>query len=297
MNDMEIACFLSVARTGSFTVSARELSSTQQAVSRNIQTLERELGFPLLHRSGSGVSLTWAGKRFLQWRTEYDAQLSTLERRSRRLTSEGMNELYVAWNDWTNCPRGLDLCIEGFRRAYPAVQLHTRQGSTEEVVEMLLNGNADIAVLPEHCAHNAKGLMVSPPYVSLPLCVVSRDMDTLPPLSELARMRYLVASMGEESEEAARRRARMFCAELGFAPVVLEIMPNVRSTFTELLCGGCFTIAPDAEADGLCSVPLTGQYMRLVFVTAQNNVSPWVSLFESYAQQREQEADTSTTHD
>ncbi len=289
MNDMEIACFLSVARTGSFTVSARELTSTQQAVSRNIHALESELGFPLLNRGGGTVTLTWAGQRFRQWRAEHDAQLSTLERQSRRLTPEGMNELFVAWNDWTNCPEGLDKCIEDFRRDYPGVRLHTRQGSTAEVAEMLTNGNADIAILPENCTHNLKGLIVSPPYDSRPLCVVSRDMDTLPSFPELARMRFLAAAMGAESEDAARRRASIFCMELGITPMVLEILPNVRSTFTELLCGGCFTIAPaSGTMQGLCTVPLPGHRSNLVFVMGQHNVSPWVSLFESYARQRKE---------
>ena len=290
MNDMQISCFLSVARTGSFTVSARELSSTQQAVSRNIQALEEELGFPLLNRGGSSVTLTWAGERFMQWRTEHDAQLSALERQSRRMSAQGADELYVAWNDWTGCPPGLAADIDGFCRTYPSVRLHTRQGSTEEVAQMLTDGNADIAVLPEYSTHELKELIVSPPFDRCPLCIVSRDMETLPDPAELSRMRYLAAAMGEGSAEAAGRRVRMFCAELGISPLHLEILPNVRSTFSELLCGGCFTIAPVSEAvRGLHTVPLREHGMQLVFVTGQGRISPWVSLFESYVRQRRRE--------
>lgn len=287
MNDIEISCFLSVARTGSFTVSARELSSTQQAVSRNIQALENELGFPLLNRGGSSVSLTWAGHRFIQWRVEHDAQLSALERRSRRMSQQGADELYVAWNDWTGCPKGMDEDIRGFRQAYPNVRLHTRQGSTEEVAEMLTNGHADIAVLPEYSTHSLKGLIVSPSSLRRPLFVLSRDMETLPSMETLSNRRFLAAAMGEDSEEAARRRVHMFCAELGFIPRLLEILPNVRSTFTELLCGNCYTVAPvSGVIRGLHALPLPGQTMELVFVTGQNRVSPWASLFESFVRQR-----------
>ena len=287
MNDMEISCFLSVARSGSFTVSARELSSTQQAVSRNIQSLENELGFPLLNRGSHAITLTWAGERFLQWRMEHDAQLSALERQSRRMSPEGMNELYVAWNDWTGCPAGLEEDIHGFREAYPSVRLHTRQGSTEEITAMLLDGNADIAVLPEYSTHNLTGLIVTPAFAAQPLFVISRDMKTLPPLSELAGMTQLAAAMGEESEDATRQRVRMFCAEIGISPRQVQILPNVRSTFTQLLCGGNYTIAPvSGTMEGLSALPLPGLAAQLVFVTPQGRVSPWVSLFESYIRQR-----------
>lgn len=291
VNDMEICCFLSVARTGSFTASARELSSTQQAVSRNIQALENELGFPLLNRGGSAITLTWAGERFMRWRTEHDDQLSALERQSRRMSPEGLDELYVAWNDWTGCPKKLAEDLRGFCQNYPNVRLHTRQGTTKEVMDMLLTDAADIAVLPEDSAHDLKGLIASPPFASEPLYVISRDLDELPPPETLASMRHLAAPLGEPDEESIRRRVRMFCAELGVVPKQIEVMPNARSAFSQLLCGNCYTIAPLVPGlDRLRAVRLEGQQMRLVFVVPQRRVSPWVSLFESYVRQRRERA-------
>ena len=287
MNDMEIACFLSVARTGSFTISARELSATQQAVSRNIQALEEELGFQLLHRTGKNVSLTWAGERFIRWRREHDAQLSAIERQIRRHSPAGRDELYLAWNDWTGCPAGLAEDIQGFSDTCPQVRLHVRQGSTEEVLAMLSDGNADIAMLPEYSTRNLSGVLVTPPFAWQPLCIVSRDIDRLPPVEELAGIPLLAAPMGEGDAEAARRRVQMFCAEVGVAPRQVRILPNVRSVFTQLLCGGCYTIAPvNVPMEGLRAVPLPGSRTRLVFLTPQDRMNPWASLFESFVRQR-----------
>ena len=288
MNDMEIACFLSVARTGSFTTSARELSSTQQAVSRNIQALEEELGFPLLLRSSTqAVALTWAGERFRQWRIEHDSQLSALERQSRRMTPEGKDEVFLAWNDWTGCPSEMDEDIHAFREAYPAVRLHARQGATEEIFTMLRDGSADIAVLPEYCTHDLAGLVITPPFASQPLYLVSRDLTKFPEPEQLSVYTLLASAMGEPSDEATRRRVQMFCAELGIPARQIEILPNVRSTFTQLLCGGCYTVAPvSGDTAGLHTVPIPGASARLVFVTPQARVSPWVSLLESFIRQR-----------
>ena len=93
--------------------------------------------------------------------------------------------------------------------------------------------------------------------------------------------------MGETSEEAARRRVRMFCAELGIPSRRIEILPNVRSVFTQLLCGGSYTFAPvTGITAGLHNIPVPGISARLVFVTPQARVSPWVSLLESFIRQR-----------
>jgi putative choline sulfate-utilization transcription factor len=55
--------FESAARLASFTAAARELGSTQPAVSQRVVQLEEALGAPLFERGHRGVSLTEDGKR------------------------------------------------------------------------------------------------------------------------------------------------------------------------------------------------------------------------------------------
>ena len=54
--------FEAAARHLSFTHAAQELSLTQSAVSREIKTLEDQLGEPLFHRINRGLRLTDAGQ-------------------------------------------------------------------------------------------------------------------------------------------------------------------------------------------------------------------------------------------
>src|SRR4029453_10434473 len=54
--------FDAAARHLSFTRAARELSLTQSAVSREIKTLEEQLGQPLFNRVNRGLRLTDAGQ-------------------------------------------------------------------------------------------------------------------------------------------------------------------------------------------------------------------------------------------
>ena len=60
-----LEAFVQVARTGSISKAAESLFVTQPAVTARLQTLERDLGVPLLVRSRHGSRLTEAGRAFL----------------------------------------------------------------------------------------------------------------------------------------------------------------------------------------------------------------------------------------
>src|SRR6266403_3236514 len=57
--------FVRSAETRGFSAAARRLSLTPAAVSRNVATLERNLGIRLFQRSTRKLTLTEAGERFL----------------------------------------------------------------------------------------------------------------------------------------------------------------------------------------------------------------------------------------
>jgi DNA-binding transcriptional LysR family regulator len=59
-----LAAFDSVARLGSFSGAAEELSLTQGAISRQVSGLEEQLGIQLFDRTSRGVSLTSAGAEY-----------------------------------------------------------------------------------------------------------------------------------------------------------------------------------------------------------------------------------------
>ena len=56
--------FEAAARHESYTRAADELSLSQSAISRQVQTLEDQLGVPLFRREGRSVKLTEVGRRY-----------------------------------------------------------------------------------------------------------------------------------------------------------------------------------------------------------------------------------------
>jgi len=65
VNFPQLEYFLAVARSKSFSRAAEDLYVSQSCVSKQIKSLEEELGVALFVRSSAGVALTPAGERFL----------------------------------------------------------------------------------------------------------------------------------------------------------------------------------------------------------------------------------------
>jgi DNA-binding transcriptional LysR family regulator len=76
----------SVARLGSATAAAEELSLTHSAVSRQLKVLEEQIGVQMLVREGKGLSLTNAGAAYAQ---SVRGVLQDLARASHRITVNG----------------------------------------------------------------------------------------------------------------------------------------------------------------------------------------------------------------
>ncbi len=72
-----LMAFEGAARTGSITVAAREMALTQSAVSRQIQTLERQLGVALFLREKQTIRLTPAGESYARQIREALHRIST----------------------------------------------------------------------------------------------------------------------------------------------------------------------------------------------------------------------------
>ena len=60
-----LECFVRSAEAEGFSAAARQLKLSPAAVSRNVATLERNLGVRLFQRSTRKLTLTEAGERFL----------------------------------------------------------------------------------------------------------------------------------------------------------------------------------------------------------------------------------------
>ncbi len=84
LDSRKLLAFVTLARCGSFTQTARELFLTQSAVSHAIKSLEQELERRLFDRLGRRARLTPAGHRLLEYA---DRILAEMQRAREALVS------------------------------------------------------------------------------------------------------------------------------------------------------------------------------------------------------------------
>ncbi|MCM2323878.1 MAG: LysR family transcriptional regulator [Oligoflexia bacterium] len=84
-----LKAFLETAKSGSFTVAARQLRVAQSAVSRQIRLLEESLGVQLLVRSPRRVLLTEEGRRLYEEARRFDSWVGSSFRAGRATLSIG----------------------------------------------------------------------------------------------------------------------------------------------------------------------------------------------------------------
>lgn len=144
-----LEAFLQVARERSFTRAAAALFLTQPSVTARIQALEQEIGRPLFERRGRTVRLTEAGEAFLPYAQR--ALELIQEGASAARETEGRGTVLVGATVSAAIAVLPDL-LEAFRRERPGARVVVRYGHSNEVMEMLRDGLADVGfvVRPLH---------------------------------------------------------------------------------------------------------------------------------------------------
>ena len=78
MNDKQISLFFQLVETSSFTKAADIVFLSRQALKKQIDNLEEELGFRLFLRSPKGIQLTPEGEKFYQGARTYNDNMQNL---------------------------------------------------------------------------------------------------------------------------------------------------------------------------------------------------------------------------
>ncbi|MGC4192440.1 MAG: LysR family transcriptional regulator [Thermomicrobiales bacterium] len=145
----QLAAFAETARTGSFTEAALNLDVSQSSISHAIQSLEAELGIPLLERDRSGVSaLTAAGRTVLAHVTAILDHRDAILREVRTPESTTTNRrLRVGSIRSFLSPHFLAGLVGNFQRTHPDLELTLFEGTVKEVAVWLETGVIDVGFL------------------------------------------------------------------------------------------------------------------------------------------------------
>ena len=139
--------FVAVAEEGSLKLAAeRRLHTAQPSLSRQIRDLEIEVGVPLLERSARGVTLTEAGRGFLDHARSSLAEANAAVEIARRIAHPAKKVFAVGFvvGHEVDC---IPLTTSILRDELPGLDLRISSGFSVDLAEELLRGTLDVAFL------------------------------------------------------------------------------------------------------------------------------------------------------
>jgi len=149
MEIKDLLIFQSVARNGSISKAADELSYVQSHVTARIKSLESYLQTQLFHRHSRGTTLNSEGKKLLDYTEKILFMLDNMTEAFQDSDSPSGN-LEIGTVETV---MKLPTILSAYHRNYPNVDLSLRTGVTEELIDQVLRCKLDGAFVTEFGTH------------------------------------------------------------------------------------------------------------------------------------------------
>lgn len=142
----QIHYFIEVAKREHVTEAAHAIHVAQSAVSRQIFNLESELGVELFIREGRNVKLTPIGRVFLEYMKDAMQVIENAKREVEEFLDPERGTIRIGFPS-SLANHTLPTVISGFRDEYPLVKFKLIQGTYHHLIDAVINGEIDLAVL------------------------------------------------------------------------------------------------------------------------------------------------------
>jgi LysR family transcriptional regulator, positive regulator for ilvC len=217
------------------------------SLSRLVQRLEREVGWPLFERDRRTVKLTPQGDRFAAHARE------TLERWRQLRQRLGQPERSLSgtislFASVTACQSFLPRVLSAFRQAHPDIHIQLETGYAADALEMVRQGRVDVAVaaLPDRAsAALATRVILHTPLVFVAPaapCEVLRLVERNPPAWPELPIVLPATGLARESADRWFRRKRL-------APLIYSEVPGSEAILSLVSLGCGVGIVPRLVAD------------------------------------------------
>ncbi len=128
---------------------AKALYTSQPGLSKQIKSLEEELGIEIFVRNGKRLTaITEPGKAVLEIAQRMLHDVDNLKQVGQEFRSQDSGSLTIATTH-TQARYALPPVVKQFIKRYPKVKLNLHQGSPTQIAQQVLNGEADIAIATE----------------------------------------------------------------------------------------------------------------------------------------------------
>jgi len=146
MDVFALICFITLAKTGSFSKSAEELYLSQSAFSKWIISLEKDLGARLINRSTRKVTLTPAGEAIIPYARNLVSEYLKTKETVNEYISIKDKRLFLFTHSFLTA-YDLSSLIFNFSRDYPEYNMELQEVDSRKAAEYVKNTRNSIGIV------------------------------------------------------------------------------------------------------------------------------------------------------
>ncbi len=278
MQFQQLTYFVAVAQTRHFTQAADRCHVAQPSLSKQIASLERELGASLFSRARGNITLTPAGEALLPLAQRILADVATARLEVAELIGLRRGRVRLGATP-SVCGGLLGRPLARFHERYPGIELLLQEGGSRDLVGLLAGGQLDLAlvVLP---LHGAETSLVTTPILRDNLVVASAAWVPPPTpgpylsIEELREHQLVMFRHGYDLREATIDA----CRRAGFEPRFAVEGGEMDAVLRFVEAGLGLAVVPGmalSGQSGLTGTPLAPPGLhRTIAIARRRDVAP-----------------------
>ncbi len=225
MNTMQQQCFMAAAECMNFTRAAEKLYITQPALSRNIASLEDELGILLFVRHNNVLQITPGGQLFYEWLRNAEPDFSAVLDAARLANSGSTQALHIGFVKSELPSQDVAMALQRLHAAEPDIECVISHHLAQDIISRLEEHTLDVAIMLDSAAHGQSRL-VTQQLTSFQRCIAvsiahplaGRNCASLADFSE-----DTFISVKPQVSPTISPMLRRVCRMAGFSPKIIEV--------------------------------------------------------------------------
>jgi len=293
VTDLQIRCFLEVARQLSFSSAARSLFVSQSNISRQIAKLEEELSMELFQRSTKSVRLTEQGQILAETLFKMEGEWNQALTRARNTQRKYIGSLTIGCTPHAKSNSYLSQLLSSFREYRPDIKIIKERSTQAKLIEGLNNDYYDAVLIAGHDVDFLSGVVTETLFYSRVGIVIYKSHPlffkpdvTLADFADSGFLRYKPTDIPLEKDFMY-----CLCKDSGFAPKVVAEFDDFEEFLFSIEMGeGVAIIYEETEVISnmnLRFIPinedLPQKFLPMQLAKKAYNKSPAVEAFYSFA--------------
>lgn len=246
MTDVAIRSFLRTCETNSFTAASNIVHLSQQAVSKQISTLEQELGCILFVRNGRTVSITEIGQIYYDFFSRMENGMENVRRRVKQIQEDDAYCVRIGYL----ARHFISDELYHFLLSYKAINPHTHFTLVEtpmvQMAEKLVSGDLDLCIGHDFTFSDHSDVDAIPFEKVETVLVISKNHPSMTEPYDLSKLTgersFYTLDEGQDEGEALSHMHEMY--ECLGIPYVRDVFCDTMSDFRlSISTGEGFTIS------------------------------------------------------